>query len=254
MKPAHIASRTTAPASTETAPLRETRLRDDGILDALATPVGPLSLSQRVFFNPLSARFYVVTREGTLAKVLNGHSPVEDDAWLVRALDLHQDSTVLDVPCGQGNLTAAIARALPQGRVIGLDLSDTMLRLARTRLERAGLLDRTLLVRADAQHLPLEDGSIDAVSACAGLHLFPEPDRAIAEMRRVLKPGGRVAGLVFVEHRDLPRRWAQAAVRRLTGMTAFDFDELGRRFEARGFTRWRWHRAGIVGYFQACAP
>jgi ubiquinone/menaquinone biosynthesis C-methylase UbiE len=110
-----------------------------------------------------------------------------------------------------------------------------------------------ILVRANAQRLPIEDASIDAVSACAGLHLFPDPDGAIEEMRRVLRPGGRVAGLVFVKQTDRIPKLVQAAVRRISGMIAFDFDELGRRFEARGFTDWQWHRAGIVGYFQARA-
>jgi ubiquinone/menaquinone biosynthesis C-methylase UbiE len=184
---------------------------------------------------------------------MNGHDSVEDYPRLVRSLELDDDSTVLDVPCGQGNVTEALARAVPRGRVIGLDLSNTMLKLARRRLERAGLLDRTTLLRANAQQLPLEDASVDAISACAGLHLFPDPDGAIAEMRRVLRPGGRVAGLVFVQQTQPLRKLVQAAVKRVSGMISFDFDELGRRFEARGFTDWQWHRAGIVGYFQARA-
>lgn len=240
-------------STTHAAALRDASRRDDGVFEAHDTPVERLSLGQRVFFNDLTARLYVISREGTFARMLNGHASVEDYPWLVNALELEDDSTVLDVPCGQGNVTEAIARVIPRGRVIALDLSNTMLRLARRRLEGSGLLQRAMLVRANAQQLPLEDASIDAVSACAGLHLFPDPDRAIAEMRRVLKPGGRVAGLVFVKQTDMIPRLVQAAVRRVSGMIAFDFDELGRRFATHGFTDWQWHRAGIVGYFQARA-
>jgi SAM-dependent methyltransferase len=233
--------------------LRNTHLRDDGVFEANDTPVERLSLGQRVFFHKLSARLYVISREGTFARLLNGHASVEDYPWLVNALELEDDSIVLDVPCGQGNVTEAIARVLPRGRVIALDLSNTMLDLARRRLKSSGLQERAILLRANAQQLPLEDASVDAVSACAGLHLFPDPDRAISEMRRVLRPGGRVGGLVFVKQTDMIPRLVQAAVRRVSGMIAFDFDELGRRFEAHGFTDWQWHRAGIVGYFQARA-
>ena len=232
---------------------RNTQLRPDGVYEAADTPVERLTWGQRVFFNDLSARLYVISREGSFARLLNGHDSVEDYPRLVRSLELEDDSTVLDVPCGQGNVTEALARAVPRGRVIGLDLSNTMLRLARRRLDRAGLLDRATLLRANAQQLPFENASIDAISACAGLHLFPDPDGAIAEMRRVLRPGGRVAGLVFIRQTQPVRRLIQAAVKRVSGMISFDFDELGDRFEARGFTDWQWHRAGIIGYFQARA-
>lgn len=238
---------------TTTPAFRNTQLRDDGVYEAADTPVERLTWGQRVFFNDLSARLYVISREGSFARLLNGHDSVEDYPRLVRSLELDEDSTVLDVPCGQGNVTEALARAVPRGRVIGLDLSNTMLRLARRRLDRAGLLDRATLLRANAQQLPLEDASVDAISACAGLHLFPDPDGAISEMRRVLRPGGRVAGLVFIRQTQPVRRLIQAAVKRVSGMISFDFDELGRRFEARGFTDWRWDRAGIIGYFQARA-
>ncbi len=240
-------------ATSDLSPLRDIRLRDDGVYEALDTPVERLTLGQRVFFNNLSARIYVISREGRFARLMNGHASSEDYPWLVRALELDEDSTVLDVPCGQGNVTEAIAQVLPKGRVFALDLSNTMLGLARKRLARSGVLDRATLVRANALQLPIEDSSIDAISACAGLHLFPDPDRAIDEMRRVLRPGGRVAGLVFVKQTETIPKLVQAAVRRISGMISFDFDDLGRRFAARGFGDWQWHRAGIIGYFQARA-
>ena len=143
---------------------RNTQLRDDGVYEAADTPVERLTWGQRVFFNDLSARLYVISREGSFARFMNGHDSVEDYPRLVRSLELDDDSTVLDVPCGQGNVTEALAHAVPRGRVIGLDLSNTMLRLARRRLDRAGLLERATLLRANAQQLPLEDASVDAIS------------------------------------------------------------------------------------------
>eukprot|EP00966_Prymnesium_polylepis_P228723 5293309-Prymnesium_polylepis.1 len=86
------------------------------------------------------------------------------------------------------------------GRVIALDFSEEMLRETRRRLEGDGLAgDSLTLVRADAAELPLLSCSIDAVHAGAALHCWPRLEQSLAEVRRVLKPGGRFYATTFYE-------------------------------------------------------
>ena len=139
---------------------------------------------------------------------------------------------------------------MPGGTVIGIDLSGRMLELAAARLRREGL-ENFLLLRASALELPLGDGACDAVSACGGLHLYPDVPRAVAESRRVLRSKGRIAGLTFRSLRS--GSILESALQRYAGVTAFDFRNLGQEFGQRGFSEWRHEEGGIVGYFSAQA-
>jgi SAM-dependent methyltransferase len=206
-----------------------------------------LSLGQRLFATRLGARGYERFREGRIADVVTGKRYSDEIQWLEETIG-ETSKLVLDVPCGQGNFTAALARRV--GRtLIGVDLSGKMLELAAARMSRAGL-GNVLLLRADALALPLADASVDAISACGGLHLYPDVPRAIAEMRRVLRPGGVVAGLTF---RRAPRARALSTTAELVGVRAFDFDELGETFRREGFGSYRWQGRRLVGWFSARA-
>ncbi len=207
------------------------------------------SLGQRLFLASLSARLYAAHRESPGMWLLTGHTFSDEARWLSDALAARSDGVVLDVPCGQGNFTAAIARRLRGGAVIGVDLSDRQLDLAARRL-RHDRIDNVLLLRASALDLPLADGAMDAVSDCGGLHLYPDVPRAIGEMARVLEPGRAVAGLTFLGHRGIVDRLERAVAGPL-GVRTFDFDELGAQFEAVGFERWRHHGRGLIGWFTA---
>jgi ubiquinone/menaquinone biosynthesis C-methylase UbiE len=96
---------------------------------------------------------------------------------------------VLDVGCGTGALARDLAREMP-GRVVGCDLSRGMLRRA---IARAPALAWT---QGDALHLPFRERSFDAVTCTAAFHWFPDQRAALAEFRRVLRPGGCVALVV----------------------------------------------------------
>ncbi len=99
--------------------------------------------------------------------------------------------TVLDVACGPGTATLACAKAVgPKGKVVGVDLAPGMLKAAG---ERLGTID---LREMNAEALDLPDSTFDVVICQLGLMLFAKPDRALAEMKRVCRPGGTVACLV----------------------------------------------------------
>jgi ubiquinone/menaquinone biosynthesis C-methylase UbiE len=100
------------------------------------------------------------------------------------------DLSVLDVGCGTGRWAELVLNAWPTAKVTGLDLSQEMLRRAQVRA--AGYPDRLDLVHGDAQSLPFDDASFDIVTCSHSFHHYPDQRGVVAEMARVLKPGGRV--------------------------------------------------------------
>ncbi len=99
---------------------------------------------------------------------------------------------VLDVACGTGLVALAAAHAVGNdGRVLGIDLSGSMVDAARRRANEHGL-SNTGFARMDAEALELPDAGFDVVSCSLGLMYMPDVERALREMRRVLRPGGRL--------------------------------------------------------------
>ena len=104
--------------------------------------------------------------------------------------------TVLDVCCGTGDLARALLAR--RGRhVIACDFSSAMLARARRKLGRALRAGRASILEANALRLPLADGSVDAAASAFGLRNLEDPARGLAEMVRVVRPGGRVVVLEF---------------------------------------------------------
>ena len=85
----------------------------------------------------------------------------------------------------------------PAARVVGVDFAGVMLRVGQEKLRRTQLDDRVTLVRGDATRIPVADGSVDAVTIAFGIRNVEQTAVACAEIRRVLKPGGRLAILEF---------------------------------------------------------
>ena len=143
------------------------------------TEPGPKQEASRQFFDRW-ARFY-------------GADPCS--RWIRRAqrqaltaLALRATDRLLDVGCGPG---AAVFEAAPLvARATGLDLSPAMIERARSRADGIGNVE---FVEGDSARLPFADGAFSAVLSTTSFHHYPEPDRALAEMRRVLEPWGRIA-------------------------------------------------------------
>jgi demethylmenaquinone methyltransferase / 2-methoxy-6-polyprenyl-1,4-benzoquinol methylase len=129
-----------------------------------------------------------------------------DRQWkadLIAALGRHvaSDARVVDLACGTGDLTVAMAELASAGTVVGIDASPTMIACARTATAARtirmppGRLDFQV---GDIMALDLPDGSVDAVSVGYGLRNVPDLAAALQEIRRVLKPGGILGNLDFV--------------------------------------------------------
>jgi arsenite methyltransferase len=103
-----------------------------------------------------------------------------------------EGETVLDIGCGAGmDLLLAARRVGPSGRAIGVDMTEAMRDRARSSAAASGLTN-VEVQRADATALPLADASVDVVISNGVINLVPEKEKAFVEIRRVLRPGGRL--------------------------------------------------------------
>lgn len=123
------------------------------------------------------------TDDATASGYVDLFSPASDLAITALVSGIARDARVLDLCCGQGNVIQALLRA--GARVVGVDFSATMLGHARRRVPDGSF------VEADAQALDFADAEFDAVTCNFGLVHVSDQPRALAEIRRVLKPGGR---------------------------------------------------------------
>ena len=150
--------------------------------------------------------------------------------WRERAVDLAcvgPGSRVLDVATGTGDLAIELARRVaPGGEVVGSDFSEAMLARARAKAKPAGAELR--FEWGDALALPFEDGTFDAATVGFGARNFSDLARGLAEMARVVRPGGRVVVLEFTSPTRAPlslfyRLWFDRVVP-LLGALAGDSD------------------------------
>jgi ubiquinone/menaquinone biosynthesis C-methylase UbiE len=186
---------------------------------------------------------------GRVAKGVMGPSMTDEHRIARLMLGLSPGDGVLDVACGTGNFTRDFAKTVgPDGLVVGIDLSETMLARAVVDTQEAGLLDRTAYVRGDAAELPFAESSFDGVCCFAALHLFADPPRAIDRMTDVLTPGGRIAIFTSAQGRTpLMRPWASLAGRR-SGMRVFEQKEVVRMLEKRGYVEIQQRIAGVTQF------
>lgn len=125
-----------------------------------------------------------------------------DRVWrraAVRALELRPGHRALDLATGTADVALAMIAQQPACTVVGLDPSVGMLEVGREKIVAKGLADRVQLEVGDAEVLPFEDRSFDAVAIAFGIRNVPDRARALREMARVTKPGGRIAILELSE-------------------------------------------------------
>jgi ubiquinone/menaquinone biosynthesis C-methylase UbiE len=180
---------------------------------------------------------------------------------VVQAARIVPGIRVLDVACGSGEPSISIATLLKEnGQVVGMDMAEAPLQVARERAQKRGLRN-TEFLRGDVHALPFEDESFDRVTSRLGVMFFSDLGKALSEMRRVLKVGGRVALLAWGAMEQPYFDTTIGTARRLrpelevpaTARQMFKFgvpDTLGAALRKAGFAevdeqtqrlRWDWH-------------
>ena len=120
-------------------------------------------------------------------------------ARAIREIQLGPDARVLDLCTGTADFAIAAVHAAPSARVIGVDFAGAMLRVGLDKLRARSLDRRITLIRGDATTIPIQDGWADAATIGFGIRNVAQPEAALLELARVIKPGGRLAILELGE-------------------------------------------------------
>lgn len=123
-------------------------------------------------------------------RMVRQHEP--ETAWNINLLDVKPTDTVLEVGFGAGQGIKLAAEKASHGLVMGIDLSETMVRVATRRNAEAVKAGRVSLRQGNVTSLPFEDQRFDKIMTIHTLYFWTEPARAVSELYRVLKPGGRL--------------------------------------------------------------
>jgi len=175
-------------------------------------------------------------------------------ADIARLADVPVGAAVLDIPCGGG----LAFRGLSTGQVVhyvAADISPYMLQRARREARRRGVHNAIEFVEADVTALQFADASFDLCVTYNGLHCLPDPRAALAELVRVLRPGGTLRGTSCVTGRG-PRQDALIAMSRRAGVfgNAPHTGQIEHWLKEFGFDGVRVEPSGAVEFFEARLP
>ena len=123
-----------------------------------------------------------------------------DIIWRKKAINQLKDlqpKNVLDVATGTADVALMMYKMLKPTKITGIDISNGMLELGRKKIVKQNLQNTITLLQADSENLPFNDNSFDAITVAFGVRNFEHLEKGLSEMRRVLKPGGKLVVLEF---------------------------------------------------------
>ncbi len=134
-----------------------------------------------------------------------------DRIWRRRVMRIVRRSKarrIMDLATGTGDLAIAMAKRVDRTQILGVDLSEEMLAVARAKIQKQGLEERIMLEKGDAENLTMvADGSLDAVTVAFGVRNFENMERGLSEIYRTLRAGGKLVVLEFSMPKNRLIRW-----------------------------------------------
>ncbi|MFZ0633809.1 MAG: class I SAM-dependent methyltransferase [Acidobacteriaceae bacterium] len=174
----------------------------------------------------------------TLARMNLSHSRLTD--WGLTHITIRPDSTLLDIGCGGGRTLQKLAAAAPQGKVFGIDHSETSVAASRKANARAIARGQVEIVQGSVSQLPWPDATFDLATAIETHFFWPSLPGDVREVFRILKPGGTLI-LIAEVYRDSGHLSAQLMEKYapVTGMTLLTADEHRDLLAQAGFSQVR---------------
>jgi len=208
---------------------------ENGVLDLLPKADPSRSLAQKLSDARIVVRFYEgwLGRRSPLFAMVMGISLRREQELVLGVAGLRGDEVVLDLACGPGLYTRLLARSIPSGAVVGLDISTSMLAYAATRARGEGL-HNIRWIHGTAEDLPFRPASFDLVLCYGALHLFPDVGKALRSIAALLRPGQRFIFGTF--RRGQGALWNfRAWVFQQFGIEIFSGAALAKQLEGVGF-------------------
>lgn len=129
-----------------------------------------------------------------------------DKLWRKKAVKLLKDvqpKKIIDLATGTGDFAIA-SLALKPDEIVGVDISDGMLDMGRVKMKKKGVDNIIKMINGDSEDLPFEDGYFDALTVGFGVRNYENLEKGLAEMLRVLRPGGKAVILEFSKPKKFP--------------------------------------------------
>ncbi len=139
----------------------------------------------------------IAFRYDFLNRFLSGGIDVGWRKTAIKELKAIKPKTILDVATGTGDVAILTHKMLQPTKITGIDISDGMLEIGRKKVERLGLSSQVELLSGDSETIKFDDNTFDAVTVAFGVRNFENLEKGLKEMKRVLKPDGKMVILEF---------------------------------------------------------
>ena len=143
----------------------------------------------------------IAGRYDTMNRFLSARTDINWRKKAIKTLEKDQPQTILDVATGTADMAIMAYKLLRPQKIMGIDISNQMLELGKKKIEKEGLTGKIELQNGDSETIKFAENTFDAVMVAFGVRNFENLENGLAEMLRVLKPGGRIVILEFSKPR-----------------------------------------------------